>query len=313
MTTMTRYMIMGALIALALAPAASALPLGADVQAGVGSGTVAVDTPTADLAVDADGTDVDLRTGGLLSAGASTGSSDGNGDGAKTESVATTDSRGVLNDGETQAVAQAAGAAGLAVLVAVALSKLEALRGLKSGGALLLAPLYSRIGRSEILDNDTRREIFELVKSEPGLTMKEVSERVGCGWGTVVYHIERLEDTGFVASRKQSGSRRVFAVGSVGKDEREAVGLLRKETPQRIAHFLMEKPGANQSDLCEALGIAASTASKHLGRMADADLVTREREWRSVHYYPSDVLQGQLAPAEAPAAPASPGVAAAPA
>ncbi len=303
--TMTRNLLVGLLLALTLAPVASALPIGAQVNGD--AGTVAVETPVTDVEGVADGKDVDLRAGGILSAGTSSTSSDTTEAGAS-EDASAAETRHGLADVDTEAAAQAAGAAGLAVLVAVVLSKLEALRGLKNGGALLLAPLYSRIGRSEILDNETRREIFDLVKTEPGLSMKDVSERIGCGWGTVVYHLERLEDTGFVASRKDQGNRRFFAVGSIGKEERAAVGMLRKRTPKRIAHYLLEEPGSNQSDLCEALGIAASTASKHLGRMEEADLVTREREWRSVHYYPSDVLQGQVGTPQAPAASGPSGV-----
>lgn len=187
-----------------------------------------------------------------------------------------------------EAASQAAGAASIVVLAAYALSKLEGLAWLRRVAGVAVVPLYSRMDRSEILDHETRQEMYDLIRDEAGISMQEIADEVGCGWGTVVYHLEKLEDEGFVTSEHTGGRRRFFAAGEVEPDDKDAVGVLRQDTPRAIMAYLLEHPGANQSELTEALDIAASTASKHLGRLEEAGLVDRERDWRKVHYRPAE-------------------------
>jgi DNA-binding MarR family transcriptional regulator len=303
--------VVAVLALLAAAAPALAAPLDGDVSASAsvdGDGSAQVTVEDRGLDVDAQRameTGTDALDSATVSAGTSTFSSSGSG-GPKVDG-----SGGVLR-GEPVSTSQAASAVGLLALAAYGLAKLEAAAWVRRGAGLALVPLYSRMDRSEILDHETRQEMYDLIREEAGISMQEVADEVGCGWGTVVYHLEKLEDGDFVVSERTGGRRRFFAAGDVEPDEKDAVGVLRQETPKRIVAQLLRDPGTNQSELCEALDIAASTASKHLGRLEEAGLVERERDWRQVHYYPADDLRERVPSAPDTGDGGDAGVAAAP-
>lgn len=186
---------------------------------------------------------------------------------------------------------EAAVPAGLAVLGAVA----YAVARWRLIGPWFLLPLYSRLARGDMLDNEVRAKLHELVSENPGLALQELCKLSGAGWGTTVYHLQRLEQAGLVTSKKQGHHRRFYTVGEVDRRDVDALGILRNETPQAIARYLLESPGCNQKDVCEALGISPSLAHKHLKRLEAQNLVSTERQWRSVHYTPDPKLSELLA------------------
>lgn len=167
------------------------------------------------------------------------------------------------------------------------------------------APLYSRISRSELLENETRADLYETVRANPGLSMQELAEEAKVGWGTVVYHLERLEKNDFVVSRKEGKSRRFFPQGSHDEVDRERLSLLQRDTPRGLLEHLCQHPGTNQKELADALGVAPSTVHKYVKRLQEVDLVVDQRAGREVHYYPGTAATDALdaTPSLTPACP----------
>lgn len=182
---------------------------------------------------------------------------------------------------------EAAAPAGLAVLGAAAYAALR-WRYLLTG---MFAPLYSRLSRDELLENETRDALHELITEEPGLSTQELCDRVDAGWGNTVYHLQRLEQAGFVTSEKQGHHRRFYKNGDVEPDDIQALGVLKNDNASKIARYLVREPGSNQKEVCQALDISPSLAHKWISRLEDQDLVASEREWRSKHYEPDERLE----------------------
>ncbi len=175
--------------------------------------------------------------------------------------------------------------AGLAVLGAAAYAVFR-WRTLVPG----LLPLYSRLQKDQLLENTTRARLVEVIEEEPGLSKKELCEAVDAGWGNTTYHLQRLEQAGFVRSQKQGHHRRFYRTGEMDGDEIEALGVLKNENAQQIARYLIQEPGSKQKDVCEALDISPSLAHKWIKRLEENELVESRREWRSKHYTPDDRL-----------------------
>ncbi len=154
------------------------------------------------------------------------------------------------------------------------------------GATVLGLPMYSRIERSELLDNDTREQLYEAVKDEPGIHAHALSEAVEIGWGTTVYHLRRLEKNGMVTSEKRGRYRRFFPAAGYVARTREILSVLQNETTNDIARTILKEPGLNQKAICEKLDISPSLANWHIKRLVEADLVEKERRGRTVHYTP---------------------------
>jgi predicted transcriptional regulator len=158
----------------------------------------------------------------------------------------------------------------------------------------LLAPLFSRIAKDKILDNTVRSRVFDAIEHNPGVTIKEVTEICGVGWGTAVYHLKRLEDEALVVSQRNRQFRRYFKNGGgIVNGQKTAYAELKNETGQALARAIMENPGSVQQDLCQEVGVSAPVAHKYLARLEKADLVRKEKEWRYVRYFPTSRL-GEL-------------------
>jgi DNA-binding MarR family transcriptional regulator len=155
----------------------------------------------------------------------------------------------------------------------------------------LFAPFFSRIAKDKVLDNEVRSQVFDAIVENPGVTIKEITTLCSIGWGTAVYHLKRLEDERLVISERHRQFRRYFKNGGgIVNKEKAAFSEMKNETSQALARALLASPGSVQKDLCEQVGISAPLAHKYLNRMAEAKLVTRERDWKFVRYYPTEAL-----------------------
>lgn len=166
------------------------------------------------------------------------------------------------------------------------------------GAALALVgfALYSRLSRGELLDHERRDGVYQLVRAEPGISLSDIASRSGLGWGTAVYHLERLEKAGFVTSERSGGRRCYFPIGEVPKDARPHLGALQQDALRDLASLVVERPGVTQSELAEALGITPGAASKQVSKLESVGLVRREREWKTVRLHPEPALTQILAP-----------------
>ncbi|HWH09337.1 MAG TPA: winged helix-turn-helix transcriptional regulator [Candidatus Thermoplasmatota archaeon] len=169
--------------------------------------------------------------------------------------------------------------------------------------------LYSRLTRSDLLDNQHRDRVYKLIQETPGLGVSEISKETGLGWGTTVYHLDRLERAGFVASERGGLHKCYYPVGTVRPEARKGMGALKADTTRSIAEYLLARPGATQTELCKDLNLSPSQASKQVSKLEEAGLVRREREWKTVRLIPTEPLSNLLAPEPAAPAPGpAPGV-----
>lgn len=165
-------------------------------------------------------------------------------------------------------------------------------------------PLFSRIAGNKILDNDVRNRVNEAVAHNPGITIKQITEALGIGWGTAVYHLKRLEEERLIVSERHRQFRRYFRNGGgIVNDDKTAYSELKHPTTQRLAAELLQRPGVGQKELCAVVGISAPLAHKYLARLEAAHLLTKEREWKTVRYFPTPRLGELMAPATNPSEP----------
>jgi|GEM_PF-2513304 len=161
--------------------------------------------------------------------------------------------------------------------------------------------LFTRIEKGRVLDNATRQRIHDAVEREPGLTVTQIVDVCGVGWGTAVFHLRRLESHGLLSSEAHRRRRRYFPAGrGIANATKSAYCELLDPTSQRIAAQVLERPGSAQKDVCAALGLKASHACKHLSALARASLVEPQRQANRVHYFPTPHLADLLRLLDAP-------------
>lgn len=172
-----------------------------------------------------------------------------------------------------RAVATVAGLAGLAAL---AFPKLP------------LLPLYSRIQREEAMLNSRRSQLYELVRTEPGIHLSDLVRRSGLGWGAALYHLGVLEKNRMLVAHDEGGFKRYFANGMHRPQEMQRLVALRHGAAKALFEAVVTAPGRSGRELAEHLGLSPSTLARASERLEEAGLVRRERAGRRVLYFPAE-------------------------
>ncbi len=248
-----------------LAPSTTTETPSGTLQSGDPTGTSAVAATTGGTDGDAQDTSLDThRTDEVSSDSASAATQDASVSSSTSASSGLEEAWQSLSDGEKAAVT--AGAVAL----------------------LLLGPLtmYSRISRDETLENDTRRGIYNIVESTPGICIKDVADQADVSYSTASYHLDRLVKNDYLV-KDQEGNKVLYYKngGTFTKDERELVPILKNHECMQVFEHILENPWCYRAEAAEALGVSHTTVNWHLKRLTDAELVEEHREGRNCHLY----------------------------
>lgn len=172
---------------------------------------------------------------------------------------------------------------GAALLLAAAAAKQLAVAGLAG---------YARISKSEVLDHATRERMLRAITETPGLSLSEVQARFALGWGTAVYHLDRLESAGHLASERSGFAKRYYPRAALSPGERAVRAVLARPQLAKLAERVLAEPGLSQQELAHRLGITAGAATKQLAALEGAGLVQRVREGKVARVAPTAALAG---------------------
>lgn len=180
------------------------------------------------------------------------------------------DARQVLVAGAP--VAGAGGARGATVAgVTLGALMLAALAFVKLVG---IGPLYTRIERGTVLQNDNRRRVYDTIRGAPGCNTADLVRLTGMAEVVVRHHLRMLEEHQFVIMRPSGRLRTYFALdGRVDPQLAGVYGVLKDESRRLVATAVVDGPGATQKEIAERTGISQRLVSYHLGRLENDGLV----------------------------------------
>lgn len=138
------------------------------------------------------------------------------------------------------------------------------------------------------LELESRREIFQHVSENPGVHFRALLEALDYAQGTVQYHLHWLEDEGLVESSTDGQFTRYYPADSFDEVDQAVMNALRRECARRIVAHLATAGPLSTSELSDRIEKSPSTVSWHLSKLAEADIVTSERQGRSVEYELTD-------------------------
>lgn len=150
--------------------------------------------------------------------------------------------------------------------------------------------LYARIEGPALLEHHAREQILDILKREPGLAFHEVQDLVGLAPGTTKWHLDKLQGSRFLSSTRDGRHTRYYPRGLDPKTVR-AIVAVRDPSRLTIVRMVLRNPGITQGDLARSTGLAQSTVSHHLSRLAEDGLVTSSRDGRAVRYQVGDGME----------------------
>jgi hypothetical protein len=146
---------------------------------------------------------------------------------------------------------------------------------------LLFLPLYTRIRKDMVLDNETRGFIKGFVYADPGIHFNEILRRAKLGNGTAAHHLAMLEREGIIASLSDGYLKRFYPAGMKLME----LPLRLKKVERLILETVRESEGLSQREIAKILEISESTVNRHARQLAAAGLLRLERRGMMIRCY----------------------------
>ena len=147
---------------------------------------------------------------------------------------------------------------------------------------LLFLPLYTRIRKDMVLDNETRGFIKGFVYADPGIHFNEILRRAKLGNGTAAHHLAMLEREGIITSLSDGYLKRFYPAGMKLLD----LPIRLKKVERLILETVRESEGLGQREIAKILEISEATVNRHARQLAAAGLLRLERHGMMIKCYP---------------------------
>lgn len=139
---------------------------------------------------------------------------------------------------------------------------------------------------TSVLLHPLRRQIFSMVVQTPGANFSKISELLHTSNSTLLWHLKRLEKSGYLKSKKMSGKRVYYPASLRSERAEEIIQILSNDTAKKIFLFVLNYP----EEQCYPLNIARSlvppihheTVRYHAERMEKAELVELKKKGKNV-------------------------------
>jgi len=152
---------------------------------------------------------------------------------------------------------------------------------------VVAVPLYAKLEKGDVLENELRTQIYDLIRSTPGIHAHGLGDKIQIGWGTLIYHLHVLEKNHYVTSLRDGRHKRFFPVGLINWTERDKVAALRNETTKRIYDIIRQTPHVIQIQIAQTVGLSAPAVKWHVARLIGARLIEQKKVGRTIVYEPT--------------------------
>jgi len=103
-----------------------------------------------------------------------------------------------------------------------------------------------------MLETGTRKMIYDFIVDSPGPHLREIGRHLNITPGRLRYHLDRLERSGLIVSRRDGYYRRYFITRSLDAASEGTLCALRKRATRRILLYILNNPDATNIDIAIA-------------------------------------------------------------
>lgn len=130
--------------------------------------------------------------------------------------------------------------------------------------------------KEKVLENEHRRIIYNFVKENPGLHMRELQRRLDIPLSTLEYHLDYLERKDILSQEDDRRYCRYFAEDHTD-DEKTLLSALRQKRLREIILLVLSEELLCFKELSNEIMIADSTLSHYLSLLCEKGILVKER------------------------------------
>ena len=139
--------------------------------------------------------------------------------------------------------------------------------------------------KSRILQLDSRKKIYNIIKKSPGIHFRELKRRSKQAVGALQYHIDILDKHHLIKIKKEGKFARFFPVESnLSEEEKTTLSFLRHETTRKIILLLLTKKNVTNKRISAFLELSPSTISFHLQKLEEDNMIQKTRKGKMPYF-----------------------------
>jgi predicted transcriptional regulator len=146
----------------------------------------------------------------------------------------------------------------------------------------LILPLYTRIKKEEVLDNEIRGMIRGYIIANPGDNYNSIKRALGLNNGALAHHLRVLEKAEIIQSKQDGMFKRFYPAGmKIPYEDGGEISEMQRILLLKIA----DSPGISQKEVARLLGLSKGVINYHVKVLYAKQLIKMEKRGRKTHCY----------------------------
>lgn len=131
------------------------------------------------------------------------------------------------------------------------------------------------MGGEKLLELETRKKIYTLIKNRPGIYLRELERETNFTIGQLTYHLPILVRANLIKEETTGRFKRFYPLG-LNVYERKILPLLRRPNLRKIIILVLENKIITNKELSEKMSLSPATISWYIQILKDANLIHNE-------------------------------------
>ncbi|MFX1257663.1 MAG: winged helix-turn-helix transcriptional regulator [Promethearchaeota archaeon] len=144
-----------------------------------------------------------------------------------------------------------------------------------------------RLSLDEVLENENRNKIIELILKEPGIHFNELLRKSELAAGNLVWHIDILETYKIIGKRRIGNFITYFPYYQKNPISNLDLKLNKSKLTLEILETIEKEPGIWNSLITKKMKVDHKTIHYHIEKLIDLGLIKVRKEGRKKRIYPN--------------------------
>ncbi|MFX1388663.1 MAG: winged helix-turn-helix transcriptional regulator [Promethearchaeota archaeon] len=144
-----------------------------------------------------------------------------------------------------------------------------------------------RLSLEEVLENENRNKIIDLILNEPGIHFNELLRRTGLAAGNLVWHLDILLTYKVIGKKRLGNYIAYFPYYQKNPISNIDLKLQKSKLTLDILELIEESPGVWNNFITKKFKVDHKTIQYHLDKLIDLDLIRFKKEGRKKKIYPN--------------------------
>ncbi len=144
-----------------------------------------------------------------------------------------------------------------------------------------------RLSLDDVLENENRNNIIELILTEPGIHFNELLRRTGLAAGNLVWHLDILQTYKIIGKKRIGNFIAYFPYYQKNPISNVNLKLQKSKLTLEILEMIEKRPGIWNNLITKKFKVDHKTIQYHLNKLIDLDLIKLEKEGRKKKIYPN--------------------------